>query len=152
MITKPFVGVLCCLGLAALPLAATAQACLKVDHGWARLPPPGSTMSAGYARLQNTCAAAVSIVGVQGSSFGEVSLHETVVEGGVSRMRAVPRLEVPARGTVELRPGGLHLMLMQPSTALVEGRQLPLALALADGSSVAFTLTVQRSGATGHAH
>ncbi len=155
MITKPFVGVLCCvLAVMAAPGEAQAvgQPCLQVEQGWARLPPPGSQMSAGYARVRNQCRAAVTVVGASGTGFGEVTLHETRLENGVSRMQAVPTLEVPAGGSVELRPGGLHLMLMQPRAALTEGQLLPLQLQLADGSSVPFTVTVRRTAAPAHAH
>jgi copper(I)-binding protein len=100
-----------------LPAAAIAgkgagPACQPVvERGWVRMA-PGMPMAAGFAVLRNPCRAEAAIVGASSPAFADVSLHETRVEGGVSRMRAVPRIALPAGGTVELRPGGLHAMLM----------------------------------------
>jgi copper(I)-binding protein len=101
-------------------------------------------MAAGYARIRNDCRAEVVVVGADSRVFAEVSLHETTRVDGVSRMREITRLPVPAGRGVELEPGGLHLMLMRPELALTEGGQLPLRLRLADGSKVEGRLQVRR--------
>ena len=41
-----------------------------------------------------------------------VEIHETVMEGGIHRMRPVERLCIPPRGTLEMKPGGYHIMIM----------------------------------------
>ncbi|MEA5666369.1 copper chaperone PCu(A)C [Stenotrophomonas sp. MH1] len=144
MITKPFVCVL--LGLCAFGAAAQtrAPACVTITDGWARLPPGATPMTAGYARLRNDCRAEVVVVAAGSRAFGEVSLHETTQVQGVSRMREVARLPIPAGATVELKPGGLHLMLMQPALTLAEGTRVPLRLSLEDGAKVDGTLQVRR--------
>jgi len=85
----------------------------------------------------------VVVVAAGSKAFGDVSLHETTLVDGVSRMRAVERLPIAAGATVELKPGGLHLMLMQPEVALKAGAQLPLRLSLEDGRKVDGTLQVR---------
>ena len=77
--------------------------------------------------------------------FGEVSLHETRMVDGVSRMRGIERLPVAAGGEALMQPGGLHLMLMQPDATLVEGERVPLVLVLADGSELPATLAVRKA-------
>lgn len=146
MITKPFACVL--LGLCAFATSAMAAepACVSVHEGWVRLPPGAMPMAAGYATLRNDCRTAVVVVGAGSKAFGDVSLHETTLVDGVSRMRAVERLPIAAGATVELTPGGLHLMLMQPEVPLSDGKVLPLRLSLEDGRKVDGQLTV-RSGA-----
>lgn len=143
MITKPFVCVL--LGMCAFATSAVAAepACVSLREGWVRLPPGAMPMAAGYGQIRNDCRQAVVVVAAGSKAFGEVSLHETTVVGGVSRMRAVERLPIAPGATVSLKPGGLHLMLMQPEVALKEGAQLPLRLSLEDGRRVDGTLQVR---------
>ncbi len=143
MITKPFVCVL--LGLCAFATSAvTAEpACVSLREGWVRMPPGAMPMAAGYGQIRNDCGKAVAVVAAGSKAFGDVSLHETTLVDGVSRMRAVERLPIAAGTTVTLKPGGLHLMLMQPEVALKEGAQLPLRLSLEDGRKVDGTLQVR---------
>lgn len=143
MITKPFVCVL--LGLCAFATSAVASepACVSLREGWVRMPPGAMPMAAGYGQIRNDCGKAVAVVAAGSKAFGDVSLHETTLVDGVSRMRAVERLPIAAGTTVTLKPGGLHLMLMQPEVALKEGAQLPLRLSLEDGRKVDGTLQVR---------
>lgn len=143
MITKPFVCVL--LGLCAFATSAVAAepACVSLREGWVRMPPGVMPMAAGYGQIRNDCGKAVVVVAAGSKAFGDVSLHETTLVDGVSRMRAVERLPIAAGTTVTLKPGGLHLMLMQPEVALKEGAQLPLRLSLEDGRKVDGTLQVR---------
>jgi len=145
MITKPFACVL--LGLCAFAtLAAAAEpACVSVHGGWVRLPPGAMPMAAGYGKIRNDCRSAVVVIGAGSKAFGDVSLHETTLVDGVSRMREVERLPIAAGATVELKPGGLHLMLMQPEVALKAGAALPLRLSLDDGRKVDATLQVRNA-------
>jgi copper(I)-binding protein len=61
-------------------------------------------------------------------------------------MRAVERLPIAPNASVALKPGGLHLMLMQPEVPLAKGGQVPLRLSLEDGRKVDATLTVRTDG------
>lgn len=96
---------------------------------------PGMPMGAGFARLRNPCGVDVEIVGATSPTFGDVSLHETRVVDGVSRMRAVERITLRAGASVELRPGGLHAMLMEPQ-GVPGGRPVRIEFLLADGRRV----------------
>lgn len=145
MITKPFVCVLFGLCVSATSAVAAEPACVTLREGWVRLPPGAMPMAAGYGRIHNGCRSAVVVVGAGSKAFGDVSLHETTLVDGVSRMRAVERLPIAAGGSVALAPGGLHLMLMQPEIALKEGAQLPLRLSLEDGRKVDGSLQVRRT-------
>jgi copper(I)-binding protein len=143
MITKPFVGVLLILCAGAASAAAAEPACLTVREGWVRLPPPGVSMAAGYGQIHNGCKTAVTVVSAASTAFGDVSLHETTLVDGVSRMRAVERLPIAPGASVELKPGGLHLMLMEPQAPLKAGAPLPLRIRLEDGRNVDGTLQVR---------
>ncbi|MCY1456364.1 Copper chaperone PCu(A)C [compost metagenome] len=131
---------------AAASAGATEPSCVTVREGWVRLPPGSAPMAAGYGVIHNGCKAPVTVVAAGSKAFGEVSLHETTLVDGVSRMRAVERLPIATNASVALKPGGLHLMLMQPEVPLAKGGQVPLRLSLEDGRKVDATLTVRTDG------
>lgn len=134
--------------LLALSGAARAGDCLpEIDSAWIRKPPMAMPMMAGFAEIRNPCAEPVRIVAARSPAFGAVELHETTRVDGVSRMRHVEALDVPARGTVVLAPGGLHMMLMQPKDEAVEGSTLEVELELDDGRRLAAGFQVRAPGA-----
>ncbi len=147
MITKPFACVL--LAVAALataaPVRATESACVQLSDGWIRVPPThgAAVMAAGFGHLHNGCKAEVAVVSASSAAFNDVSLHETTQVGGVSRMREVERLPLAAGQGADLKPGGLHLMLMG-GDALRDGQRVPLVLGLADGTQVRGELVVRK--------
>lgn len=140
---------LCLLALGALSVTSAVSAAdctLTTSAAWIRLPPtPAMPMAAGFVRIDNPCAQALSIVGAESLSFGDVSLHESQVVDGVNRMRELDSLPIAAKQSVQLKPGGLHLMLMQPETPLQEGEQPVITLKLKDGRRVPVTFTVRKT-------
>jgi copper(I)-binding protein len=120
--------------LPAVSLPASAAPCLpQVHDGWIRMPPMNLPMMAGYARIENRCREPATIVSADSAAFADATLHETRIEGGISRMRATAALRIPAGGSAILEPGGSHLMLMQPRTPLEAGRKVTIELLLQDG-------------------
>ena len=94
---------------------------LSVHDAWARPSMPGQTMSAVYAVVENPGVTPVAITGLGCDVARSSELHESLEENGIVRMRPVPKLEVPAGGRVELRPGGYHVMLMGLTRTLTPG-------------------------------
>jgi hypothetical protein len=105
--------------LSVIMLAVTLVACgppgppLEISELEVTKPIPGTYMSAGFFVLTNNTDEVISITSVDSPQFGRVEIHETTVTDGVSRMRRLDVLEVPAQGSVVLQRGGKHLMLMQ---------------------------------------
>jgi len=77
-------------------------------------PMPGMKMSAGFLVITNNTDEATRITKVSSPQFESVEVHETTLTDGVSRMRKLEALVVPAQSSVILERGGKHLMLMQP--------------------------------------
>lgn len=133
------------VGLAGMASIAAAGECLpQVEQGWVRPPPVAMPMMAGFASIRNPCPAAIAVVSVSSPSFAEVSIHETREIDGVNRMREVERLEVAAGQSVELKPGGLHLMLFRPYSTLKEGDKLAIIVKLADGREIPAEFEVRK--------
>lgn len=138
---KSLPSALLAAAFACMVLVACAQptdtACVPVVRdAWIRMPPMRMPMLAGFARIDNACEKPVVVVGVSSPAFGSVELHETTIVDGISRMRAVPALQIDARGARQMESGGLHLMLKQPQTMPQIGEKLRVDFNLADGRTV----------------
>lgn len=105
-----------------------ASACLVLEQGWVRAPMAGRAMTAGYGQLHNRCAHAVGLAGLHSAQAQRIELHRTEIIDGISRMRPVPDLQIPAGQRVSLEPGGLHLMLHGLQPDVVSGSQLELQI------------------------
>lgn len=125
--------------------AATAGCLAQVREGWVRLPPMQMPMMAGFGRIENRCAAPVVIVGASSAAFADVSLHETRIVDGVSKMRALPELRIAPDAAAVLKPGGMHLMLMQPRAPLKDGSRVAIEFRLKDGGSLLGEFEVRKA-------
>ena len=84
--------------------------------------------SAVYLTLVNKGDAPDALVAASSDEANTVELHETQMKGNVMRMVPVPRIEVPARGRTELKPRGLHLMLIGLKRDLKPGDVIKMTL------------------------
>jgi copper(I)-binding protein len=123
--------------LAAWALCSTAAepASLKVLEAWVRQT-PGTDTAAAYLTLRNEGTRPVDIVALHSPIARSIMIHETTLEGGMSRMRPAGALRVLPGQTVKLEPGGLHVMIDGLTQPLTIGQSVLLVLALSDGSSV----------------
>ncbi len=122
--------------IAALALAAgCAQAQnVEVRDAWARSTVPSQKSSGAFMKL--TAKEGTRLVGADSPVAGITEVHEMKMVGDVMKMRAVDVLELPAGQTVELKPGGYHLMLMDLKTPLKKDSTLPLTLLFQDAKGV----------------
>jgi periplasmic copper chaperone A len=132
-------------------VATPAFAQVSIDEAWARATPPGATIAAGYLTIRNA-GGADRLVSASSPAAEKVQTHVTIKDGDVSRMREVKGYDVPANGTVELAPGGSHLMLVNIKAPLKEGDKVPLVLRFEKAGEVKTELAVRSLGATAHGH
>ena len=114
--------------LVVVTAAQAGDATLAARDGWIRAAPPVAKVRAGYLVIENRGDAEVVLDTATSVDFGAVEIHEMINDAGTMRMRRVPELRVPANGRVELKPGGLHLMLFRPQRELPEGAEVKIAL------------------------
>ena len=129
--------------------SARANGKLSVYDAWIRKAPPGVTMMAGYATLKNEGDAPIKVLTVQSDAFRQSSIHETVVERDVSKMRELPRIDLAPGATIEMKPGGAHLMLLEPRHPILVGDKVHMVFLLADGTRVETYFDVVAPDATG---
>ena len=118
------------LGLVLALIAAPSLAQVAVSDAWVRGTVPGQKATGAFMRLKSPTDAA--LVSASSPVAGIVEIHEMALEGGVMKMRAVPKLPLPAGKSVDLKPGGYHVMLMDLKQPLKEGDTVPVTLAFTD--------------------
>ncbi|MDB5945794.1 MAG: hypothetical protein JWQ33_820, partial [Ramlibacter sp.] len=118
----------------AVLLQVQAPSAVVVEGAWVRPSVSGQQGTGGYMKL--TARDNLRLVGASTPVAGVAEVHEMKMDGEVMRMRAVQALDLPAGKTVELKPGGLHLMLMDLKQALSAGSSVPLTLVLQDSRGV----------------
>jgi copper(I)-binding protein len=114
------------LGLALLAAAASAHGQVEARAAWVRGTVLGQTTAGAYMELTSDRRA--SLLGAESPAAGSAEIHEMKMEGNVMRMRAVSRLELPPGRTVELKPGGYHMMLVDLKRQLKKGDLVPIRL------------------------
>jgi copper(I)-binding protein len=129
--------------LLAIAFAASARAAdIAVFDAWIRLLPAGAP-AGGFFTIRNRGARAVTLAGASSSDYAMIMLHQTREEGGVSKMAAVPAVTIPPGGTLSFRPGGYHLMLMEPRHQIAVGSHVPVTLEFAGGGKVTAPFAVR---------
>ena len=120
---------------------------LQIENPWARATPKGATIGAGYLSITNKGTEADRLIGGSAAPASRFEVHTTVTEGGVAKMRQVTGLEIKPGETVELKPGGMHLMLVGLKQPLQQGQTVKGTLVFEKAGTVAIEFTVQAIGA-----
>lgn len=133
---------------------APRPAAIRVEDAWARPatashaaggnPTMGAT-SAIYMTLVNTGNRPDRLVAVRSDVAHAVEIHETRMENHVMRMQPVGSVELPPRGRVELKPGGLHVMLVGLRRSLDEGERLRVVLVFAQAGELPVDVEVRQA-------
>jgi copper(I)-binding protein len=141
---------LCLAGTPALAQSPVAGS-LTVEQPWARPTARSAPNGAVYLTIANAGPAADRLVQAHAEVSAKTELHTHLNEGGVMRMRPVTAIDIPAGGKAELKPGGLHVMLLGLKAPLAAGTRFPLTLTFETSAPVTVTVTVQRdAAAAGH--
>ncbi len=129
--TSSFVAATLCAALSLASSAVMAQAAaVKVDGGWARATVQGQKGTGAFMNI--TAKEGTQLVGISSAVAGVAEVHEMKMDGDVMKMRAVPALDLPAGKTVQLKPGGYHVMLMDLKMPLTKDSTVPMTLRFKD--------------------
>ena len=105
---------------------ASSVAKVQAADVWARAAATGN--SAAYMILRNGGDAADRLVKAESDVADAVELHKMIMEGSMMQMAPVENIEIPAKGQAELKPGGLHVMLIGLKHELKPGEKIKLKL------------------------
>jgi periplasmic copper chaperone A len=154
-------AILLCLSVPAVAQEFRAGP-LTIDRAWSRATPPAAKVGAGYLVVTNGGQTPDRLTAASSPAAGRVEVHEMQMDGGVMRMRELAQgLAVPPGASVELKPGGYHLMLMELRAPLAAGATVPVTLVFERAGRVDIQLRVEpvtargpqpQAPASGHKH
>jgi len=142
-----------------LACPATAQTAsyklgdLLIQAPWARATPAGAKVGGAYLKITNNGTQPDRLVGGSLTGAREVEVHEMSMNNNVMKMRHLKEgLEIKPGQTVELKPGGYHLMLTGLSDGLKQGQKVKGSLSFEKAGTVEVEYAVAPIGATSGAH
>jgi len=102
---------------------------LTIVHPWSHATPKGAPVAAGYMVLRNDGAEPETLIGGETEAARAMQVHEMTMDGGVMKMRELKGgLTIPPGGSVELKPGGYHIMFLDPVKPFVPGEMVKATL------------------------
>ena len=108
---------------------------VSVQDAYVRLAPPNAPATGAFMVIRNNGDKDVKVVKADNPVSQATELHTHLNEGGVMKMRPVPAIEIKAKGEAVLKPGGLHVMMIDLKAPMKEGDAVPITLTFDDGSS-----------------
>ncbi|MGC1778603.1 MAG: copper chaperone PCu(A)C [Xanthobacteraceae bacterium] len=138
------------IGFAAPALAQGAGGnSVIVQQPWSRATPNGAKTGAVYMTIDNNSGTADTLTGASSDVADKTQIHQMTVDNGVMKMRELTDgLPVPADGSVVLKPGSYHVMLIGLKKPLTVGETFPLKLTFAKAGTISVTVAVQAMGTT----
>ena len=115
-----------------------SEQALEVTNAWARSSLSSNNNSAAYMTINNLTNKQITILGASAADVANnVELHKSFVdEKGVSRMTSIDKIVVPAKSSISLAPGGIHIMLFELKRKLSAGDNFKIILALEDMDAI----------------
>ncbi|HWR95235.1 MAG TPA: copper chaperone PCu(A)C [Arenimonas sp.] len=139
--------------LLALALAGVAYSAEKPDlrfgNAWVRATPPNARVAGGFLRIENTGKSGDRLISASTDAAASAEIHEMTMQGDIMQMRQLTEgLAIPAKQTVTLKPGGLHLMLIAPKQAITEGQKVKITLLFEKAGSRTIEFTAHKQAPT----
>lgn len=126
-------------------LAGHCAAQLQVENAWVQLAPPATTVNAAYMQISNPHLRSQTIVGLSADCCATAMLHNTRKDGDKVSMEHLEYLVIPAQGSVQLVPGGMHIMLMEAKEELTLDNKVKITFSFNDGSTQDIELDVKKT-------
>ena len=122
---------------------ANAADSLQIENAWSPEAPPVAKVMAGYMKINNLSNKDIKILSAKSDLFKRVEIHLTEMSDGMMRMIKQENLKIKAKGHIELKPGGLHMMLMGKLKPIKAGSVIAVTLTLDNGKTINIKLKVK---------
>ncbi|MDX1296597.1 MAG: copper chaperone PCu(A)C [Sulfurimonadaceae bacterium] len=133
--------------LTLLTSVALYASSITVTDEYVREVPPNMPNSAAFMTIMNSSDKAIDLVEAKSNASKVVELHEHVNVEGMMQMRQIPKITVPANGSTQLQPGGLHVMLIGLNQKLKAGELVQLTLSFSNGETITLDAPVKKVAA-----
>ena len=121
---------------------------VKISTPWARATPKGAAVGVGYMTITNNGSAPDRLVGGASDVSNRFEIHEMTMDNGVMRMRPIAKgIEIKPGQSVELKPGGNHVMFVGLKKPFAQGEHVKATLAFEKAGKVDVDFTVESIGA-----
>ena len=130
--------------------AVTSPAGITISEAWVRPTVAGQKATGAFMKL--TAKESAKLVGVSSPVAGVAEIHEMKMEKEIMKMAAIPSLNLPSGKTVELKPGGFHVMLMDLKSPIANNSKVPLMLHFQDAKGVKSQMDIQVEAGMPHQH
>ena len=125
---------------------------LVIEAPWARATPAGARVAGGYVKITNTGPQPDRLIGGSLPVAAEVEVHQMTMSDGIMKMRKLDGLEIKPGQSVELKPGGYHLMFTGLREGLKEKQTVKGTLVFEKAGSVEVEYRVAPIGAQSGGH
>ncbi|ODA65998.1 hypothetical protein A7A08_03142 [Methyloligella halotolerans] len=120
---------------------------LKIDRPWSRATPGGAEVGAGYLKIENKGEEADRLTGGSTPIADALEIHSMTMEGDMMKMRKLDGLDIPAGGSVALKPGGNHIMFIGLKEPIEKGKPFTATLTFEKAGEVEVEFNVEGIGA-----
>ncbi len=131
------------------PMLAS-NAGIRISDAWVRPTVAGQRATGAFMKI--TARESTRLIGVRSPVAGVAEIHEMKMDKDVMKMTAIPALNLPSGQTVELKPGGFHLMLMDLKSPIANNSKVPLVLQFQDAKGVKSQIEINLDAAMPHQH
>ena len=109
---------------------------MVVSNAWVQAMPPSQTTTAAYMVIENNSPKEEILISAFSEMAGAAEIHQMSDMNGMMHMAMMPNVRIPAMGKVTLKPGGVHIMLINLKKPVNKGDIIPITLHFQDGGSI----------------
>jgi copper(I)-binding protein len=118
---------------------------LSIDQAWIRPTPAAAPVAGGYLTITNSGGKADRLIAVSADFAASSEIHEMKMDGQVMQMRPIEGgLSIGSGQTIELKPGGFHIMFMKPKQQMVTGETHKVVLEFERAGTVEMDFPVRQ--------
>ena len=125
---------------------------IVLHHAWSLAYPAGAKSVAVFVTIENTGDTPDQLLSVASDVAAMTEVHEMSMANDIMTMKPAGILDIPAHGKVELKPHGLHIMLMGLKQRFAEGDTFAVTLTFAKAGTVVLQVVVDKVDAMGAHH
>ncbi len=114
---------------------AHADLGIQVDDPWVRTAPPNAPALGAFVKIYNHTNQDVKLLSAHADGYKDVQLHRTVEADGMMKMVEQAFMPIPAQGSLHLKPGSWHVMLINPDTVPKKGDTVMITLTFDNNTS-----------------
>ena len=116
---------------------------ITIENTWSPEAPPVVKVMAGYMKINNLGNKDIKVISAESDLFKRVEIHLSEMKNGMMRMTKQDNLLIKANSYIELKPGGLHMMLMGKLKPITLGAIIPVTLTFNNNKKIKIKLKVK---------